>query len=455
MPAATLRKNLRASMTDGLAYSLMVGLGESFLSAYILARGHSEFAASIISTAPLFVGAVMQLFAPYGIQKIGSYRRWVLFTASVQTITLLGLAVATRFAVSYTAIFIVISIYWASSLATGPAWNAWLSQIIPPKVRVSFFSVRSRWSHLLTFAGLGFAGWLLHFVATHPELGLSMTSGYTVIFVLAALARATSLMALNQQSPPRGHPAKNETADLGTMARVFSESKLRRFMMFLLLFQTASNLSSGLFSPFMLGELRLSYLQYMSLLATALLARFITLAYARPLITRFGLKGVFWISLILISPVPMFWTKTTDPSFYYLFQTISGIGWGFYELVAFLTLFNDLPSRERASLLTFFNLLQTTGIVIGSLLGGFVFRALGETYGAYDVVFTASTALRVATWAALPGLPWHLIRLRTWIELRPISVRAQGGILARPIIVRIPIPRRRRTKPLPEKPDQQ
>lgn len=424
----------------------MVGLGESFLSAFVLARGYSAFAASMISTAPLFVGAILQLFAPYGIRKFGSYRRWVLFTASTQTLTLFALAFATRFAVSYSAIFAVVSIYWASALATGPAWNAWLSQIIPPKVRTHFFSHRSRWSQLFTFLGLALGGFVLHKMAKEDAL----MTGYTLIFALAAVARTASLWALSRQSPPRGQVAKNESADLWGMAKLFARSHLKKFMLFMLLFQTATNLSSGLFSPFMLSEMKLSYIHYMSLLATALLARFVTLAYARPLITRFGLRGVFFASLALISPMPIFWTHTNAMWPYYLYQTISGVGWGFYELVAFLTLFNDLPARERASLLTFFNLLQTTGIVVGSLIGGLVFRALGENFDAYNIVFTGSTVLRLATWIALPGLPWHLIKLRTWIEMRPISVRAHSGLLSRPIIVRIPIPRRRHKKPLPD-----
>ena len=444
--SAILRQNLRASLTDGLAYSLMVGLGESFLSAFVLARGYSAFAASLISTAPLFVGAVLQLFAPYGIRRLGSYRRWVLFTASMQTLTLFGLALATRFAISYTAIFIIVSMYWASALSTGPAWNAWLSQIIPPKVRVRFFSHRSRWSQLLTFLGLAFGGFVLHRFAQEDKL----MNGYTTIFVLAALARVASLMALGRQSPPRGQVAKSESTNLWGMPRLFAESHLKKFMLFMLLFQTATNLSSGLFTPFMLAEMKWSYLHYMSLLATALLARFVTLAYARPLITRFGLRGVFFFSLALISPMPIFWTNTDQVWLFYVYQIISGVGWGFYELVAFLTLFNDLPARSRASLLTFFNLLQTTGIVVGSLVGGLIFRALEENFQAYNIVFAGSTVLRMATWMALPGLPWHLIKLRTWIELRPISVRAHSGLLSRPIIVRIPIPRRRRKKPLPE-----
>ena len=444
--SAVLRQNLRASLSDGLAYSLMVGLGESFLSAYVLARGSSAFASSLISTAPLFVGAILQLFATYGIRQFGSYRRWVLFTASIQTVTLLLLTCSTQVSVSYMAIFAVVSIYWASALATGPAWNAWLAQIIPPKVRIRFFSNRSRWSQLFTFLGLALGGYILYLFAAKENL----MNGYALIFFLAALARTISLWALSQQSPSHGQVAKTENADLFGMAKIFSQSKLRRFMLFMLLFQTASNFSSGLFTPFMLKELHLSYLHYMSLLAIALLARFIALAYARGLITRFNLRGVFIFSLILISPMPIFWTHTHQPWLFYLYQMISGVGWGFYELVAFLTLFNDLPVRDRASLLTFFNLLQTTGIVMGSLLGGILFHALGEGYQAYNVVFALSTALRVATWAALPGLPWHLIQLRTWIELRPLSVRAHSGLLSRPIIVRIPIPRRRRKKPLLE-----
>lgn len=444
-----LRQNMRASLLDGLAYSLMVGFGETFFAAFALDRGASAFHASLISTVPLLAGAAMQLLAPWGIRWFKSYDRWAITMASCQAFGLALMAVLTQLPVSIVTIFVFVAIYWGTGLAISPAWNAWMSQLIPLRFRTQFFSSRSRWCHLFTFLGLVAGGGILQFANSHNQA----TLGFCALFILAAFSRTASVLALSLQTPSHGEVHTLETSRFSVTWEIFSSSQVRRLMVFLLVFQTMSNVASSLFTPYFLRELHLSYGVYMALLSCALLARFMTLAYAKPLIARLGLRGVFFMSLVLVSPIPYFYTLDHSLIPLILYQVISGMGWGFYELISFLTIFNDLPEKQRASVLAFFNLLQVSGIVLGSICGGLLFTSLGEGMVGYEAVFTVSSILRFAAWAALPGLPWHLFHLKTWIELRPISVRAHGGLLSRPILVKIPMPKRRRKtraeKPLP------
>lgn len=453
-----LRRDLKASFRDGLFWSLTVGLGESFLVAFVLAQGFSETAASLMATAPLFIGSVFQLWAPAGAYKLGSFKKWVLWMAAIQAVSLMILAILALSHWPFFLIFITVSIYWTCNLAMGPSWNTWLSQIIKPRVRISFFATRSKYSHLMTFVGLALSGLILHLAKQNPNIRDWMTNippanldsrpeiaAYAIIFGLAAISRLISFYFLSQHSTPHASPAP-AALQLTSLFKLFRSSSTKHFMFFMFLFQLSSNVSSGLFSPFMLKQLQLSYFEYMSLLAAALLSRFATLTFAKPLIQFWGIKKVFYFSLFLISPIPMLWTKTSQHEWFYIMQMISGAGWGLYELVTFLTLFNDVPQKDKAGLLSFFNLLQTSGILLGSLLGVTIFHYYDRNFMAYDHVFSTSTSLRLLTCLALPGLPWHLIRLRTWIEMRPIGVRAQGGLLERPIFVRMPIALRRRKK---------
>lgn len=441
-----LRSNLRFSLTDGLAYSLMVGLGESFFSAFVLARGHGEVAASLIATAPLFVGSLIQLSGPKMTTLMGSLRRWMLTVAAVQALSLLILALFSQTSSGYGAIFLVCTLFWTAGLAAGPAWNAWLIQLIPPRVRTGFFASRSRWCHLFIFLGLVAGGVILHETKRHDQVMM----GFALAFTLAALARFVSTWALAQHEAPPINTLSEGPLHLKAMNRKFQSSALRPLMIFLLLFQGATHISSSFFTPFMLQQLHLDYATYMALLAAALLSRFVALAFARDWIERWGLRRVFVASVFLIAPMPALWNLTDSVGVLLTLQSLSGIGWGFFELVAFLTLFNELPAKDRSHLLTYFNLLQTSGIVLGAIAGSLLFQALEPVTLKYQMVFGISTACRFLACLALPGMPWELIRLRSWIELRPISVRAHGGLLARPILVRIPFLRRRRQKPLPE-----
>ena len=89
-----LRRDLRAMTTDGVFFSVMVGLGETYVPAFGLALGHGPAAAGLLATLPLLAGACLQLVTPHGVRHLGSYRRWVVGCARFQAFCLLPLALS-------------------------------------------------------------------------------------------------------------------------------------------------------------------------------------------------------------------------------------------------------------------------------------------------------------------------------------------------------------------------
>ena len=62
----------------------MVGLGETYIPAFVLAAGLGEVAAGLIATLPPLAGAVFQLVTPLAVRHLHSYRRWVVACAALQ-----------------------------------------------------------------------------------------------------------------------------------------------------------------------------------------------------------------------------------------------------------------------------------------------------------------------------------------------------------------------------------
>ncbi len=79
-----LRKDLRASTAEGTATSVMVGIGETYLPAFVLALSANQLACGLVSTVPLLAGAVLQLVSPRMVRREGAYRRWVVCCAAIQ-----------------------------------------------------------------------------------------------------------------------------------------------------------------------------------------------------------------------------------------------------------------------------------------------------------------------------------------------------------------------------------
>ena len=87
----SIPRPLFASFWDVAFYSLMVGLGESYLSAFVLTMGFSERASGLLITLPTLIGAVIQLLSAYCVRLFGSQRLCVMISASIQGTALLGL----------------------------------------------------------------------------------------------------------------------------------------------------------------------------------------------------------------------------------------------------------------------------------------------------------------------------------------------------------------------------
>src|SRR5262245_45686316 len=195
------RHDMRCSIGDAASYSVMVGIGETYLAAFALALGTGETFAGLIATLPMLAGASIQLATPWALKRFHSYRTWTVLCAVVQATALLAAALAVWFqAYSVTAaaawVFVAASAYWAASQAAGPAWNTWIEEIIPKRTRANFFACRARISQMCVLLGFAAGGIALH---------LGRGSGWELaafvgIFVVGAICRFASAGILSQQS---------------------------------------------------------------------------------------------------------------------------------------------------------------------------------------------------------------------------------------------------------------
>lgn len=118
-PSEVLKRDLRYSVGDGSAYGLMVGAGETYLQAFVLAIGMGEVFAALIATLPQLIGSLLQLTSPLAIKAIGSHKWWVVTCASVQALCFVPLILAAW------AGYVSQGCFWSSPHSTGPAvWEA-------------------------------------------------------------------------------------------------------------------------------------------------------------------------------------------------------------------------------------------------------------------------------------------------------------------------------------------
>jgi MFS family permease len=399
---AAIRRNLRASIADGIAFSVMVGCGETFIAPFALAVGLGPVLAGLIATLPILFGAAVQLLAPLAVRTLGTNRGWVVACVGLQAASFLPLAWWAWTGHAHpVALFITVGVYWASGMASSPAWNAWIGTIVPANQRVAFFAQRNRLSQ---------AGVLAGFVAGGATLQIGQRLGHTleafaVLFVVAGLARFISMLQLARCDEPEP-PASLAAASDAAAARPLFGSSTGTLLCYLWGMSATAQFAAPYFTPYMLDEMGFSYWAFMIVIATSFLAKSLSLPMLGRIASRIGSVGLLWAGGASVVPLSLLWLVSADLGWLVGVQIVAGVCWAAYELAMTLLFFDAVSNRDRAAVVSAHTFGTAIATVAGAAAGGAVLRALGEDQTAYFAVFAISAALRGLT------LPL-LLRLRS------------------------------------------
>jgi hypothetical protein len=407
-----LHRDLRAMVGDGIAFSAMVGMGETYLSAFVLAAGIGELAAGLVSTLPLLAGALLQLGTPLGVRQLGSYRRWVVACARMQALCFIPLIVgALAGRIPGAVVFATAAAYWGFGMATSPAWNAWVESLVARELRARFFARRARLAQAALLVSILAAGGLLNLGATEEE----PLRVFALIFSLAACARLVSSAFLAAQSEPAGLAGQLRLLPVRQVLATLTRGAEGRLLAYLLAMQAAVHLAAPFFSPFMLGPLDLSYGDFTILTSASFLARIAVLPFIGRIAQRRGTRRILWVGALGTCPLPALWLVSDSFAYLLGLQLLAGTAWSALELATLLSFFESIGQRERASLLTAYNLANALALALGSVAGGLVFRSLDGRPEAYAALFLLSSAARLLSLGLLLRVPER---------------RARGGVSA-------------------------
>ncbi len=404
---AALRWDLKAALFDGTAFSVMVGIGESYLPAFVLALDPGGAVASgLVASIPLMAGATLQLASPAILRRLRSHRRATVLFSCVQAAAFIPLAIAAIIGhIPIPVLFAIAAFYWAGGYAAGAAWNTWMPMNVPRRLRANYFARRTRTIHAGVLVGLLSGGLALEAVAGTS----SSLHAFAAMFMIAAACRFFSARFLALQSEPIPMPPGHRSVPLRELVARFRHGRDARLLGYMLAVQVTVQFAHPFFNPFILDHLKLAPAFYVCLIAAPFLARMAALPLLGRLAHAYGSHRLLWIGGIGIVPLSAVWMWSD--SFVYLLavQLLAGVMWAAYELSTFLLLLDAIPQAERTSIMTTFNLANASSMVAGSILGGMLLHRLGTDHAAYMTIFGVSLAARAATLLLLLRLhPPHL-----------------------------------------------
>lgn len=401
-PSEVLKQDLRLSIGDGSAYGVMVGVGETYLQAFVLALGMGEVFAALIATLPQLIGSLLQLMSPRGIRLLGSHKKWVASCAGLQALCFLPLILAAWYGqISYAAILVVTSFYWATSLGTGPAWNTWQGTIIPRHIRAKFFAKRAILCQITTLAGFLGGGFAL-------QAGKANGNGvrvFAALFGIALICRFISTLCLTLQSEPFPIPSDMRFLSLREQWHKFTRGSSGRLLLFAVGMQVGVYIAGPFFVPYMLKELHFQYHHYAILIGASFVSKFISLRWWGKVAHRTGAHRLLWIGSLGLVPLAGGWVVSSNYIWLISLQLVAGAAWGAYELALVLLFFETIHETERTSLLTLYNVANSIALALGSLIGAVILNGLGISAVSYLWVFAASTAFRGLALFLLKRIP--------------------------------------------------
>lgn len=374
-------RSLLCSIWDGIFYSILLGFGESFFSVFAIALGATDLVLSLLSSLPMMLGSLSQLLSSQLIILFKSRKRFVLMAALLQSLSLIPVIIIAVLNMAQPLLYLItICFYWLFCFILGPAWSSWMGDLVDDDKRGSYFGKRNRICGIIAFISFTTAGIILQYIkqATGEPI-----KSFTVLFIVAVLARFVSIFFLSRQVDPPYNPGNQVRIGILDFLRKVGRSNFGSLILFLCLMNFSVNISAPFFAPYMIRELKFNYLTYTIINSTILIVKYLFMPVWGRAMDKYGTKKVITLCGFILPVLPLLWLICHDVYTLVLLHIFSGFTWAGFELAAFNFLFDATTKEERVAYLSYYNAFNGIYVFLGALLGGFVvghFTFLGSLY---------------------------------------------------------------------------
>ncbi|WP_448337700.1 MFS transporter [Chloroflexus aurantiacus] len=376
-----VRRGLLISIWEGAIANIHISItgaigGSVFLSGFALLLGANNFQLGLLGALP-FIGQMFQFLSAYLEARFANRRAIVLFSALAGRLVwaLLLCLPFTGWPATWqlTVFFVALGFSYGLNGMAGNAWMSWMSDLVPPNRRGSYFGVRNTVAGISAMVSVYLAGLTLdHFRAQGAE-----AHGYALIFGVAVLAAfgAAVLIARQPEPPLQPQPWQGVGSFLFDPLR---DTAFRRFTVLATGWALVTGIAAPFFNAYGLTTLQLDF----SLLAlTGIVTNAVALFFS-PLVgwlmDRYGYRVVVTACVLGTIPLPLGWILSTPDNILPLWLTsiFSGVFWPGVNQGLGNLLMERAPAAQRGIAVAIFSLLTGLGTLIASLIGGAVGQVL-------------------------------------------------------------------------------
>jgi len=349
-----IKKTIRLAVINGIfaqIYSTLTGIGGTFITKAAVILNATPMQFSLLNGITQ-ISNFFQLYAVQFSRNVTSHKAPCIRFATVGRLFTMLLGVAFAITFPTLAIYFFLTILLITAILesiSGNMWLAWISNMVPKRIRGRFLSFRMQVQLLF---GL-IIGYLFSFIIDlfekapgswqydllqrfnlveifgkqHLPLALS------VVFILGTIAGLIALLVLNRQ-PER--PIKRKDDANFSIFEPFKNSDFRKLLRFGLWWMFAIGVGSSFWGPYMLRVLHMSLVEMQLYSMISSVFMLVGFRYWGKIADRFGNKTVMKICVFLGFINPSLWLFMTEANYVFIwFEAVtSGLMWSGANLVA-------------------------------------------------------------------------------------------------------------------------
>jgi len=412
---------------QGMFWAIMFGVGECYFSIFATHVHAPSYFFGLLSGVPSLFGPLSQIVGANTVERTRKRKSIVIFSVVIQCLCYAPMACLPFLGGGQTTHYLLLAImfaYFVGAHFCVPAWNSWISVLVPAEVRSSWFARNSRAAAIISLiAKLAVAG-ALYMASRQSDDAQEASTAiiFAVAFAIAGISRLGSYVVIRKMYEPHYEHTPDATFTFWQFIRRARESNFVRFVLFVSLLHFGALISGPFFLPYAIYTLKFEQWQWIVLESFGAIASIMTLLFWGSFSHRFGNRKTLKYTAIIISLIPIWWLVSTN--FYYLLavNTVSGLAWAGFNLSAFNYLLEAVSPPKRARCVAYFNCMVGIGIFSGSMLGGFLYETLPTTLSLFGWVLTVSSPfIYLLILSAFGRLLISLLFIGAFSELRKVE----------------------------------
>ena len=399
-----IRSSLRISTVEGSWWAIMYGMVETYFGAFFEYLKYSSYEISILSTFPIFVGAVFQNLTGWFYDILRSRKTILIILKFIQTATIPLILFAGYSSGNYFLLLSFICIYYSVAMSQMSPWTSWMGYLVPGRLRGRYFGNRSQVVRIFMLISSLMAGAILNSYEASNTF-----YGFIIIFLIGMLANFGCIYFIKKQYEPEG-TIDDEVIEIDNSSAKINGG-LKRFITYDSFSEFSFHISGPLMMVYWLRDLKFDYIELAILINVSQILGLFSMRYWGKRIDKNGSYSTIRFTSFCIAVLPMLWV-----GIYYLpselilavsiiIASMASLMFSGRALALDNRLYEHMENKKMIKVTSKRVFFRGLSIFIGGLIGGLLTKNENSfsIYIDLDTVIHAvmifSTVLRLGVWS--------------------------------------------------------